>query len=326
MIAYAHQADFAPADAKASLVWLLGQPHLEEYLSFVARKVVGGDTVAPFGLAEEWRAANDHYYALEQSEAGEADRIRTRNLPKTLTRLADEVRANRYYRAIFDALPTTIEMVEIDRLVLWQGQVADRFATLRGELLGHAPTPEALFNFCLPLERALPKVSVRRLSADRYQFVSDATDFGAQSPRLLAHALLEGLATTGPLAAALTIPVGFGANFLSAIRSDDRILLHNGYHRAYCLRALGIRYAPCIVQTVSRLDELKYAADPRVVGDPGFYFRAARPPIMRDFFDPKLAKRLHVRPMETVVDIEIKVTSCSAIEVASVDIARPRCG
>ncbi len=308
-------ADFAFVDANASLIWLLGQPHLEEYLSFVANKVVGGNAIPAFQLAEEWRAANDHYYALEQTEAGDADRIKTRALPKGLASLADEVRADRYYQAIFDALPTTIEMVEIDRLVMWQGQVADRFATMRGELLGRTPTPEALFHFCLPLQRDLPPVSIRRLSADHYQFVSDATDFGVQTPQFLPAALLDTLKATGPLAAALTIPIGLGANFLSAIRSDDRLLLHNGYHRAYALRALGIRYAPCIVQTVTRRDELKYAADPRVTGDPAFYFRADRPPLLRDFFDPKLAKRLQVLPIQTVVDIQVKVTSWSATEV-----------
>lgn len=312
MTAHTRPADFASVDANASLIWLLGQPHLEEYLSFVASKVVGGDAILPIELADEWRTANDHYYALEQAEAGDADRIKTRPLPKALTTLADEVRANRYYQAIFDALPTTIEMVEIDRLVMWQGQVADRFATLRGEMLGRTPSPDALFRFCLPLQRDLPPVSIRRLSADHYQFVSDATDFGAQVPQFLPDGLLDTLKATGPLTAALTIPIGFGANFLSAIRSDNRILLHNGYHRAYALRALGIRYAPCIVQTVTRRDELKYAADPRVAGDPAFFFRADRPPLLRDFFDPKLAKRLQVMPIQTVVDIQVSVTSHSS--------------
>ena len=151
MTVHANPADFAALDANASLIWLLGQPHLEEYLSFVARKVVGGEAIPPFQLAEEWRAANDHYYELEQSEAGEADRISTRPLPKRLNARAEEIRADRYYQAIFDALPTTIEMVEIDRLVMWQNQVSDRFAVLRGERLGRTPTPEALFQFCLPL-------------------------------------------------------------------------------------------------------------------------------------------------------------------------------
>lgn len=312
MTALTHPIRVDESDANASIVWLLGQPHLEEYLAFVARRVVGGDAIAPFELAEEWRLANDRYFELEQSEAGDADQIKIRALPKRLAGLAKQVYADRYYQSIFDTLPTTIEMVEIDRLVVWQGQVADRFAMLRGAMLGPTPTPEALFRFCLPLERDLAPVSIRRLSAEHFQLVSDATDFGAQSPQFLSHDLLDALKSTGPLAAALTIPIGFGANFLSAIRSDNRLLLHNGYHRAYALRALGIRYAPCVVQTVTRRDELKYAADQRVAGDPAFYFRADRPPLLRDFFDPKLAKRLNVLPMQTVVDIQINVTSTSS--------------
>ncbi len=313
--------DIVTKDANASLLWLLGQPQLEEYLSFVATRVVGGDKLPVFALAEEWRTANDRYFALEQSEAGEADRIRTRPLPKALQRLAGAVRADRHYQAIFDTLPTTIEMVEIDRLVLWQGQVGDGFAALRGELLGKAPTPETLFEYCLPLERHLPPVTIRRLDEDHYQLWSDATDFGAQTPCLLPFDQLDALASTGPLAAALAIPIGFGANFMSAIRSDDRLLLHNGYHRAYALRALGIRYAPMIVQTVTRLDELRYVADPRVTADPAFYFRAARPPMLRDFFNPALVKRLELLPHKTVIDIRIKVSSSSAIDLPMV--ARP---
>jgi hypothetical protein len=118
---------------------------------------------------------------------------------------------------------------------------------------------------------------------------------------------------------ALAVPVGFDANFLSAIRSEDRVLLHNGYHRAFALRASGVTHAPCIVQTVTRRDELKYAADPRVSSDPGFYFRAARPPMLRDFFDPRLAKQLIVRPIRTVIDVALKVTSWSATELCQDD-------
>ena len=60
------------------LVWLLGQPHLGDYLEFVASKTVGGRAADPRKLADEWRTANDLYYELEQSEAGIADSDRLR--------------------------------------------------------------------------------------------------------------------------------------------------------------------------------------------------------------------------------------------------------
>ena len=104
---------------------------------------------------------------------------------------------------------------------------------------------------------------------------------------------------------------------MSAIRSDNRVLLHNGYHRAYSLRRLGIRVAPCIVQTVTRRDELNYVADERVTSDPAFYFRAARPPMLRDFFDPLLVKRLRVHPIQTVIDIQVTASSWSASDLSA---------
>jgi hypothetical protein len=311
-----HLDQFVAVTRHDNLLWLLGQPHLEEYLGFVARRVVGGDKLSPMGLADEWRAANDHYYHLEQTEAGEADRFRTRALPAGLASRVEAVIADPHFRATFDAVPTTIEWVELDRLVLWQGSVDDTFATARGAPLGVRPDPARLFDYCLPLRRDPPPFTVRRLAADHYQIISEATDLSAQSPRLLDPIMRDTLETTGPVAAALALPVAFGANFMSAIRSDNRLLLHNGYHRAYALRAMGVRYAPCVVQTVTRRDELKLVADSRVASDPAFYFRAARPPMLRDFFDSKLTKRLIVHPIRTVVDVRVTAATWSATDLA----------
>ena len=121
----------------------------------------------------------------------------------------------------------------------------------------------------------------------------------------------------GPVAAAIGLVVGFSANFLSGIRSDNRILLQNGYHRAYALRALGITHAPCVIQTVTRKDELALLADTRVTSDPGFYFKAARPPMLRDFFNPSLRKHLNVRPIDTVVEVQFSMKNLTTTEIVS---------
>ena len=302
-------------DANSQLVWLLGQPHLEDYLSFVKERVIGGDRIEPRVLTDEWRAANDVYYELEQAEAGDADRIETKPIGKKLEALAAEVRANAHYRKTFDSLPTTIEMVELDRLLLWQSHVANRFANVRGRALGAKPTPEELFRFCLPLDRDMPPVQIKQLGSDRYQFISPSTDLRAQEAMLLDPAQLSTIETYGPVAAAIGLVVGFSANFLSGIRSENRILLHNGYHRAYALRALGITHAPCVIQTVTRKDELALLADARVASDPGFYFKAARPPMLRDFFNPALRKHLLVRQIDTVVEVQFSMKNTTTTEI-----------
>jgi hypothetical protein len=61
--------------AASEVVWLLGQPHLSDYLEFVKENVAGGSGMSPRLLADEWRAANEVYYDLEESEAGIVDEI-----------------------------------------------------------------------------------------------------------------------------------------------------------------------------------------------------------------------------------------------------------
>lgn len=303
-----------PADLNSELLWLLGQPALEDYLSFVQNKVIGGRDMPPAALADEWRAANDVYFELEKSEAGAADTAECLALDPALEPLADEVRANPYYQATFDTFPTEIRMVELDKLIVSQKHVASVFSQTRADALGATPTPEALFRFCLPLDRENPPVRVQRLSSDRYLFASGSTDLRAHDPKLLGRDQIAGIASYGPIAGVIGLIVGFGSNFLTVVKSDNRMVLHNGYHRAYTLRALGITHAPCIVESVTRTDELRVAASETVSDAAAFYFRAGRPPMLRDFFNPALVKRLAVRPMETVVEVEFKLKTWTSTD------------
>ena len=299
---------------RTELVWLLGQPHLSDYIDFVATKVVGGERRSPRKLATEWRAANNLYGKLEQSEAGIAETIECLPLERRLKPLADRVKANAWFRDSFDNLPVSIRRVELDKLVVSQVHVERSFTEALGASLARGASDKRLFEFCLPLERPLPPVRIQRLSADRFLFSSPSTDFRAHRPRLLRAHELAGIPSSGPAAAMVGLMVGFGSNFLSAIRSGRRLLLQNGYHRAYTLRSLGFTHAFCIVENVTRKDELKLTADEEVAADPEFYFASRRPPLLKDFFDPRLAKVLPVLPMENQVEVELKVRSSTATD------------
>ncbi|HYJ30510.1 MAG TPA: hypothetical protein VEW25_09240 [Allosphingosinicella sp.] len=299
----------------AEMVWLLGQPHLADFLDFVREKVVGGAAIPPKRLADEWRAANDHYYDLEKSEAGAADGIESLPLPPEMRPLARRLRANRYFRRAFDTLPVRIRMVELDRLIVSQLHVERQFVDALSTRLDPAAGPEALFHFCQPAERRVAPVRAEQLGPDRFRFSSESTDFRANPSALLAPALAGKVPSFGPASAAIALVVGYGSNFLSVVASGGRMVLHNGYHRAYALRALGFTHAPCVVTEVTRKDELRVAASEKVSADPEFYFAAKRPPLLRDFFDPKLRKILRVVRMETVIEVELKVRTSTAAEL-----------
>lgn len=85
------------------------------------------------------------------------------------------------------------------------------------------------------------------------------------------------------------------------------MILNNGYHRACALLELGVTHAPCIVQTVSRRDELDIAARPVVAKDPGYFFNGARPPLLRDFIDPRIARLVPTVQIIKIVEVTIEV-------------------
>lgn len=293
--------------AAPEVLWLLGQPQLSDFLHFVQENVVGGSAFNVRDLADAWRGANDIYFDLEEKEGGIADDVECLPLDPELDPLVRQLETNPYYRNTFDALPVTIEMVELDRLVVSQTHITSSFSRKRAQALGSRPSAEALFRYCQPLERPLTDVTIEKTEDERYLFSSDSTDLRPHQAHLIPADRTGQFQSIGPVAGAVAFSVGYGSNFLTAIRSDTRLVLHNGYHRAHSLRSLGITHAPCIVQTVTRKDELALAATEKVSADPGFYFRARRPPILRDFFDPRLTRNFPVKRRRTIVEVEFTV-------------------
>lgn len=304
----------AAASAVRRRVRLLGQPHLEDYIDFVQEKTVDGATANVRALADEWRTANDYYYKLEQKEAGIADEVETLELDPALAPLVEALRSDPRFIADFDALPTTIELVELDRLIVCQQSVSLDFVEDLRARLPQNPSPEQLFRFCQPLERVEAPVEIRKLDENRYQFVSESSDFRPHDLALLRADQVTGLASHDPVSAVLALAVGFGSNILHAIRVDDRLILHNGYHRAYALRDFGLTHAVCVVQEVTRRDELKLVGADLVVEAPEFYCRAARPPLLKDFFDPKIRKLLNVRKMSRLIEVKLDVREFQIVD------------
>lgn len=286
---------------------LLGQPPLRDHLEFVRTAVVGGAAISPRTLLDAWRSANDYYGELETRERGLADRVGRLPLDPRLKPRADAVMADPRFRSTFDTVPIGFEMVELDRLVIYQRRVSQNFVEGIAARLGLAPAIESVFELCMPLGRPDTPLRARRVGSSRYVFTSSSMDVRYHEPVLLRPDQVRDYHSFGPIGAILGIVVGHSANFLSAIRSDDRLLLHNGYHRACALRSLGVTHAPCIVQTVTRRDELDVVGPATVADNPAFYFRAARPPLLKDFFDPRIRAVFPVHRAERLIEVSFEV-------------------
>ncbi len=277
----------------------------------------GGDDLDRRALVDSWRAANYYYYELETTEAGLADNAECLDLPEALVPLAAELSATPSFRCTFDKLPTTFGMVELDRIVVSQRRVTQPFVEAQRARLDPRPDLEGLFRFCQPLERRDPPVTIRRLGGQRFAFASTSNDLRFLDAELLRPDQISRYDSVGPIGAVVGLVVGYGSNFLSVIRSDNRMLLHNGYHRACALRAAGFTHAPAVIQTVTRRDELELASTQAVIDNPAFFFRAKRPPVLKDFFDPRIRTVLQARRFEKLVEVSFEVRDCTATQAWS---------
>jgi hypothetical protein len=252
-------------------------------------------------------AANDHYFALEKSEAGYADGIEMKPLPPSMQKLARRVRADARFKRAFDTLPAKFVMIELAKLVVPQPHVNFDHAERLKRRLADIHDDEGLFHFCQPLDRHEPDVQVRKLDDNRYMFWSLSSDFRYHETTFFKEQDVPGYDPMGPIGSILGLSLGYGSNFLNAIVSDGRAVLHNGHHRAYALLERGITHAPCIIQKVTRRDELNLVAPRAVREAPAFYYKAPRPPLLKDFLDPRFRLVMDIPTIARVVEISIEI-------------------
>jgi len=293
------------SSATTTTIRLLGQPKLKDHLSFITDSVVDGENLVKSDQVDQWRRANDYYFELEEKEANLANTIDVNSLDSALQGVADETAQDPRYKFTFDKFPTSFAMVELDKLVVSQLFINSVFSQSLQTSLNPKPELEALFRFCLPPETPEHTVKTRKASSGRYIFTSESSDFRTHRVAMLAPDQVKDFDTFGPVSGLVGMAVGFGSNFLTGIQAEDRILLHNGYHRAHALRAAGITHAPCILQTVTRLDELEIAVKSSVAADPNYYFGSPRPPMLKDFFDSNI--RREYSTYKTVKKVEVNI-------------------
>ena len=306
------------AEEGEECAYLVGHTPLDQYLEFMEAEAVGVTRGDRGRLADDWRKADDRRRALEEAERrwaetpplhAEPDR-RLSPLPPELAALVPALTDHPVFRRAFAPVPARVALVELDALALYQRTVnLEHVRRLRARL-GANPSPAELFHFCLPAEPpaadAAP-VRVRPLGDDEYVFTCPSTDLRFLEAVTLGPGQVSGYDAPGPVAGVVGLVVGFGSNFLNVISAEGRLVLNNGNHRAYALREAGVTHAPCVVQEVTRREELKVVGGGRLRRDPDKYLRGVRPPMLRDFFDPLLARRVrlvkkarHVRVRFTV--------------------------
>jgi hypothetical protein len=287
-------------------VFLIGRPPLGEFLGYVSTQTLEGQANDGLGaFAQEWRAANDHILELQQIEAGLADGVSIVPLPTELEEAASDLQLDPAFNRSFGVVPADIGMVELDRLVVFQKTINLAHAEKIKAGLPANPSDADLFRVCFSPGR--PPVKMQQMAETVFAFASPSTDFRVLGLTLLDPASLGGHLPGGHASAVLAVPIGYGVNYLSAIQVEGRLVLNNGSHRAYALREAGVQRVPCVVQHVTRRDELGVIGSPDLQRNLGLYLEDPRPPLLKDYFDDRLRKIVSLPRRTRQVRVQIAI-------------------
>ncbi len=289
-------------------VFLIGRPPIGEFLGFVKNQTVDAHNAAVATLANQWREANDHIRELEAAEAGLADNPPIEEIDPSLRAMASELEADPIFKRSFEVLPTSLHVVELDRLIVYQKHINLAFVDKIKGQLGPKPTAEQIFRLCIPTDHPQPRIVMGPVANNAFVFSSPSTDLRFLDATLFKPDQVRGHKAGGPISGVVGLVVGFGSNFVNAVRVNGRLILNNGSHRAYALRDMGIKRVPCLIQHVSREEEIEAVGIADLQQRRDVYLKAPRPPLLKDYFDAKLRQILlvprHHRQIRVAFQVE----------------------
>ena len=289
----------------------MGPRHLASHLQFAEDCAVAAGGAPPdlAAIAQAWRSAAAVYRELEVSEAGAADDPHIEPLPRAMAAHVAELVALPAFRNTFDTVPVAFGMVELDTLVVSQYSLTQATVARLRERHAARLSKRQLAALCLPLAPPDADFRLAYRSRREFAFVSGAHDMRFLSATLVDPAHIEGLAVPGHAKAVVALAVGFSSNVLNAVRLGNRLVLNNGHHRAYALRALGLTHVPCVIQVCASYAELRLAATSEIYDNSDLYFESPRPPLLRDFDRPELTQTLASAAQRRQLRVRFKVGS-----------------
>ena len=274
--------------------YLLSRSSLDSYMEFVGDYSLDPGQVNRREHTESWKAADMAMRGLRKSEPDRADGELTKPLPKKFKSVVLKVDADPFFQQAFQDATWALRLIDLDKVVVSQKLVSEKHIERLRQRLNGIKSDLDLFRFCLPYDREPTPHRTSRIGDNEFAFVSDSNDLRFLDAVLLRPDQIVGYQPTGPIAGALALVVGFGSNYLSVIEANGRLILNNGHHRASALSLEGKRWVPCVVQTITHPGEFAMHMPRAVRNNADFYLSEPRPPLVADYFDPVLSRRVRL--------------------------------
>lgn len=284
---------------------LMGATHLGEFLHFVRHRSIGGRVRDECELADLWREAAKHYALLQTSQADIANKPKVLPIPSAMQAHIQRLSALSSFRATFSTVPVAFGMVPLAQLVCSQFDLTVSSVKALEQPTTKKLSPAKLASLCLPLKPAHGQFVLGRETSSEFIFHSDSHDIRSFTAELVPVEGIQGYHPKGHAQAAIVIGIGFSTNVLNVVRYANRLVLNNGYHRAFALLSQGYTHAPCVIHVCSNADDLGQCAMREINQNYDLYFSQARPPLLRDFLEPLLTSQWSVDPVRRQITVKL---------------------
>ncbi len=277
------------------------------YASFTKKRLISfiRDTctqkeINNMGLAyEKWLVASEIFHQIEEKEKGIADNCQTSEIE---SHLMDAIQSHPMIKHAFSNEIIDFKMVDINNVIVTQTEVVLDFVHELTTQLVMPPSQEKLLKFCLIPEKKVPKPKMRRKNANTYYFSSPSRDFrflGGFLRRELSREELLDTKVGGFATNAVTLFVGYGSFCMSAFQVGKRIILENGFHRAYTLEKHGVKKIPMLLikrRESEFPDQLREFKKDYLLHHP-------RPILMKDFLNDDLIREFSQKETRTILKL-----------------------
>ena len=298
------------------ILHLMGTTALTDFLAFArdfadltvpGTGASGGAT--QMDLAEAWRDAADIYQGLATAEAYPPVLPGIFPFPEGMKAHCAAFLGTPHIQREFDQVPVAFGMVPLAHLIVGLPRLNMTTVSGHSEAFGTgAIADSALAQRCLPLDPPRHSLQLLEQCGNSSTFVSSRPDVDLLRARAVAGAGADPMGR-GHVQQTLALELGFPGNVLNVIRYQNRLILNNGYHRAYALLRRGTTHVPALIQVCRHWDDVA------LVGAAGLYenkhvlIDAARPPLIRDFSDRRLCLHFAAPRLKKYIRISYTIES-----------------
>jgi len=278
-----------------------------EVSQHIRTQAIPDEAVRAPQILAAWAQLQPRVASLVADEAGLPDTIQVEGVPNAFEAQLQEYATDPLFQRTFSGLPIKFAVVEIDKLVAGQRTVHLDYAERLRRALPAALTIRDLLRMCVSPHRDMDPIQHLEVAPNVHVFSSPNSDirFLGSFVKKIVPADLDSAIMGGLPAAAVISFVGYGGASVNVIRAANRVVLNNGFHRVYALRAAGITHIPVVMQ-MSQNPALDFP--PQVAGLPREYLLgASRPVLMKDFFEPDFTITLRIRDRIKMVTLGVSL-------------------